>query len=156
MFVTSNGTEHGLLRYYFYFLIKERFSLKDIGSLFLDTREAAGLSLEEVSSDLNLEKVILENIEDGKTGAFQDIFALKKYISNYAKYLGLDADKIVDEFNEYVFETTSKIPVKDIEKEIEENTKGNEEKVFSPYTRHEKKPNNVLYVLVYVYDVYNS
>ena len=25
-----------------------------------------------------------------------------------------------------------------------------EEKVFSPYTRHEKKPNNVLYVLVYV------
>ena len=40
--------------------------------------------------------------------------------------------------------------VKDIEKEIEENTKGNEEKVFSPYTRHEKKPNNVLYVLVYV------
>ena len=28
--------------------------------------------------------------------------------------------------------------------------KGNEEKVFSPYTRHEKKPNNVLYVLVYV------
>ena len=120
--------------------------MKDIGSLFLDTREAAGLSLEEVSSDLNLEKVILENIEDGKTGAF----TLKKYISNYAKYLGLDADKIVDEFNEYVFETTSKIPVKDIEKEIEENTKGNEEKVFSPYTRHEKKPNNVLYVLVYV------
>ena len=52
--------------------------MKDIGSLFLDTREAAGLSLEEVSSDLNLEKVILENIEDGKTGAFQDIFALKK------------------------------------------------------------------------------
>ena len=124
--------------------------MKDIGSLFLDTREAAGLSLEEVSSDLNLEKVILENIEDGKTGAFQDIFTLKKYISNYAKYLGLDADKIVDEFNEYVFETTSKIPVKDIEKEIEENTKGNEEKVFSPYTRHEKKPTNVLYVLVYV------
>ena len=28
--------------------------------------------------------------------------------------------------------------------------KDNEEKVFSPYTRHEKKPNNVLYVLVYV------
>lgn len=54
--------------------------MKDIGSLFLDTREAAGLSLEEVSSDLNLEKVILENIEDGKTGAFQDIFALKNIL----------------------------------------------------------------------------
>ena len=78
--------------------------MKDIGSLLLSTREAAGLSLDEVSSDLSIEKAVLENIEDGKTGAFSDIFLLKKYISNYSKYLGLDADKIVDEFNEYVFE----------------------------------------------------
>ena len=70
--------------------------MKDIGSLLLSTREAAGLSLDEVSSDLSIEKAVLENIEDGKTGAFSDIFLLKKYISNYSKYLGLDADKIVD------------------------------------------------------------
>ena len=60
-------------------------------------------------------------------------------------------EKIKKAFISLVIENQSiKIPVKDIEKEIEENTKGNEEKVFSPYTRHEKKPNNVLYVLVYV------
>ena len=124
--------------------------MDEISEVLKSTREMSGVSIEEVSKDLEIPILILNQIEDGNIGAFKDIFELKKYISNYAKYLGLDADKIVDEFNEYVFETTSKIPVKDIEKEIEENTKGNEEKVFSPYTRHEKKPNNVLYVLVYV------
>ena len=124
--------------------------MKDIGTVLLDARESAGLSLDEVSADLSIEKVILENIEDGKTGAFSDIFLLKKYINNYAKYLGLDADKIIDEFNEYVFESTSKIPVKDIEKKIEEEQKVGEDKVNSPYTRFEKKPNNALYAFIYI------
>ena len=124
--------------------------MKDIGTVLLDARESAGLSLDEVSADLSIEKVILENIEDGKTGAFSDIFLLKKYINNYAKYLGLDADKIIDEFNEYVFESTSKIPVKDIEKKIEEEQKVGEDKANSPYTRFEKKPNNVLYAFIYI------
>ncbi|MDD5865883.1 MAG: helix-turn-helix domain-containing protein [bacterium] len=126
--------------------------MKDIGNLLLLTREDAGISLDEVSADLSIEKVVLENIEDGKTGAFSDVFLLRKYILNYAKYLGLDADKIVDEFNEYVFETTSKIPIKDIEKQIEKNNKNsNEEKIMSPYTKLEKKTNNVLYILIYVF-----
>ena len=51
-----------------------------------------------------------------------------RYQTVYAKYLGLDADKIVDEFNEYVFETTSKIPVKDIEKTIESINSEKEER----------------------------
>ena len=112
--------------------------MKDIGNLLLLTREAAGISLDEVSVDLSIEKVVLENIEDGKTGAFSDIFLLKKYISYYAKYLGLDADKIVDDFNEYVFESTSKIPIKDIEKQIEQNSKNSTDE------------NIILYILIYV------
>ena len=111
--------------------------MKDIGSLFLDTREAAGLSIEEVSSDLNLEKVILENIEDGKTGAFQDIFALKKYISNYAKYLGLDGEKILDEFNEYLFDMTSKIPIELIKEAKKDKNENND--TISPYTKESSK-----------------
>ena len=124
--------------------------MKELGEYLKRTRISNGVSLTEACEDLEFSTSHLENIESGNVRAFKDVYELKEDIKVYAKYLGLDADKIVDEFNEYVFETTSKIPVKDIEKEIEENTKGNEEKVFSPYTRHEKKPNNVLYVLVYV------
>lgn len=123
--------------------------MEEIGNLFLLTREAAGISLKEVSEDLNIEEAILENIEDGKSGAFSDIFVLKEFVYNYAKYLGLDAEKIVDEFNEYVFESTSKIPIKEIEKQISE-IKDDTNKVISPYTKKEPKVKNGLYLTVYI------
>ncbi len=125
--------------------------MDEIGNLFLLTREATGISLKEVSEDLNIEEAILENIEDGKSGAFSDIFILKQYIENYAKYLGLDANKILDEFNEYIFESTSRIPIKDIEKQITENLKTEEttERVMSPYTKKEKPIKSGVYLLIY-------
>ena len=103
--------------------------MEEIGNLFLLTREAAGVSLKEVSEDLEIDEAILENIEDGKSGAFSDVFVLKSYIADYAKYLGLDADKIIDEFNEFIFEATSRIPIKEIEKQISENKK-NRQKLY--------------------------
>ena len=125
--------------------------MEEIGNLFLLTREAAGVSLKEVSEDLEIDEAILENIEDGKSGAFSDVFVLKNYVADYAKYLGLDADKIIDEFNEFIFEATSRIPIKEIEKQISENEKNKEEeKIVSPYTRREKKVKNGLYLVVYI------
>ena len=126
--------------------------MKEIGELFLQTRESAGISLKEVSEDLGIEEAILENIEDGKTGAFSDIFVLKNYVASYAKYLGLDEEKIVDSFNEFVFEVTSKIPIKDIERQIEESKKNdsNDDKIVSPYTKGEKKIKNGLYLTIYI------
>ena len=71
--------------------------------------------------------------------------AAEEYIYEYAKYLGLDYDKLVEEFNEFMFEYTSKIPTEVIEriskqKEDEEKNKG----ALSPYTivnrRNYKKP----------------
>lgn len=125
--------------------------MEEIGNLLELTRESAGVSLKEVSEDLSIDEMVLENIEDGKAGSFSDVFVLKDYIFNYAKYLGLDAEKIVDEFNEYVFESTSKIPIKDIEKEIAKNIKNEEEnKVISPYTKKESPKGNGLYLFIYI------
>ena len=87
-----------------------------IGKNLKEAREKSGVSLEEASSDIQIKSVILENIEEGNIGAFKDIFELKNYLYTYAKYLGLSAEKILDEFNEYMFEYTSKIPIKAIEK----------------------------------------
>ena len=82
-----------------------------IAELLKTTREEAGLDIEEVSKDLEINSVVLLNLEEGKIGAFKDIFTLKEYLLNYSKYLGLDSQKLIDEFNEYLFEYTSKIPV---------------------------------------------
>ena len=107
-----------------------------IGESLREARLSSGVSLEEVSKDLGLNVLILENIESGKIGAFKNVLELKSYISDYAKYLGLDSEALVDEFNDYMFEYTSKIPVKEIEKSIEQQQKkeGKEKTISSPYT----------------------
>ena len=124
--------------------------MNEIGELFRVTREEAGVSIAEASKDLDIKEVILENIEDGNIGCFKDIFVLKDYIYSYSKYLGIDADKIIDEFNEYMFEYTSKIPVKDIERQIEaQNAKVEKNEIVSPYTKVSKKYNKNLYIILY-------
>lgn len=124
--------------------------MNDVGELLRFTRESSGVSLEEASADLEIKTLILENIEDGNIGCFKDIFVLKDNIRNYAKYLGLDADKVIDEFNEYLFEYTSKIPVEDIEKAMEEKQKEevSEVKIVSPYTVSKKKYDSKLIIVL--------
>ncbi len=125
--------------------------MEEIAELLRETRTEAGIELSEVSKDLDISEIILQNIEEGKIGSFKDVFTLKTYISNYAKYLGLEPDKIIDEFNEYLFEYTSKIPVKELEKTIELNTKEiNEERISSPYTVTKQKNKKGVYILFYL------
>ena len=127
--------------------------MNEIGELLRTTRESSGVSLEEASADLDIRTLILENIEDGNIGCFKDIFALKEDIRNYAKYLGLDSDKIIDDFNDYLFEVTSKIPVESIEKAMKEQQKDEqvqEDKIVSPYTASKEKTNSKLFILLYV------
>ncbi len=111
--------------------------MNEIGDTLRLEREKIGVSLEEVSKDLNIKELILKNIEDGKIGCFKDVFILKEYIKNYAKYLGIPQDSIINEFNEYLFEYTSRIPVEDIEKAIAEKEKNEnvENSIASPYTK---------------------
>lgn len=131
-------------------LKKEWITLNSIGSLLKETRESSGVSIKEASEDLNIEVNFLLNIEEGKIGCFKDIFALKDYISNYAKYLGLDSDKIIDEFNEYMFEYTSKIPIKEIEKQAQKKNKEETNKIVSPYTRPPRKYSRNYYITIYL------
>lgn len=126
--------------------------MDEIGSTLKSTRESSGVSIEEASKDVNIKVEILQNIEDGKIGCFKDIYVLKDYIKNYAKYLGLNPDKLIDEFNDYMFEYTSKIPVKKIEQLIKEKEKeqNKEEKVISPYTMDAKKHTSKIYIIIYL------
>ncbi|MBO4601195.1 MAG: helix-turn-helix domain-containing protein [Bacilli bacterium] len=126
--------------------------MNEIGNMLRVTRESSGVSIEEASRDLNIKDVILENIEDGKIGSFQDVFQLKSYISEYAHYLGLDSEKLIDSFNEYLFTYTSKIPVKEIEKKVQQQAKEEKdvEKVVSPYTKVNKSHSLMFYRIIYI------
>ena len=91
--------------------------MNEIGELLRTTRENTGVSLEEASSDLGIKTLVLENIENGNIGCFKDIFILKDDLTNYAKYLGLDSKTIIDDFNDYLFEYTSKFQLMILKKQ---------------------------------------
>lgn len=126
--------------------------MNEIGQMLASAREKNGVSIEEASTDLDIKVVVLENIENGNIGGFKDIFVLKDYIRKYAKYLGLDPEKVIDVFNEYLFEYTSKIPLKAIEKAVQDKKENGEEatKVKSPYTKVKSKHRSFKYIIIYI------
>ena len=127
--------------------------MNEIGLKLKNAREASGVSLEEASEDLSIKEVVLENIESGNIGSFKDIFVLKDYIKDYAKYLGISPSDMEKLFNEYLFEYTSKIPIKEIEEKMKEQKKLEETqplKVQSPYTTSKPKYKTKSYVLIYI------
>ena len=106
--------------------------MKDIGLKLKEKREEHGVSVEEVAEDLKMRPSQIISLEEGKKEDFKDVLFLKYFIRDYAKYLGLDGEEMVDEFNEFLFDFTSKIPLEEIEKAKLNNT--NKKEIISPYT----------------------
>lgn len=111
--------------------------MKNIGLKLKDKREENGLSIEEVAEDLKMRPSQISSIEEGKTEDFKDVFYLKYFIRDYAKYLGLDSERILDEFNEYLFDMTSKIPIELIKEAKKDKNVNND--TISPYTKESSK-----------------
>lgn len=103
-------------------------------------RESIGIELEEAALDLKVTKEELRNIEIGNIKAFENVVTLKEFICTYSKYLGLDVDDMLDEYNEYLFDQTSKISLADIKAAKRKLAKKEKkEKPFrSPYTNYKK------------------
>lgn len=124
--------------------------MKEIGEKLKDARESMGISLEEAAEDLKLKSSQIQNIEEGNIEAFKDVFYLKYFIKDYSKYLGLKYEDMVDEFNEFLFDYTSKISLKDIKEAQKKGVKEeNENRVASPYTASTEKAKLVIPVYVY-------
>lgn len=122
--------------------------MKEIGLRLKLKREENGVSLEEAASDLNMRVSQLENIENGKKDEFKDVFSLKYFIRDYAKYLGLDGEEVLDDFNEYLFEQTSKISLEEIEEAKREKEEREKDlKILSPYTKTTKDKKRFLIIV---------
>lgn len=121
--------------------------MKEIGEKLKEARESMGITIDEAAQDLKLRPTQIENIEKGNKDAFKDIFYLKMFIKNYSKYLGLDYDEMIEEFNEYLFDFTSKISIEDIKKAEREQKKKNKKlktvKIASPYTVEKQQQKQV-------------
>lgn len=124
--------------------------MKVIGDTLKNSRESMGISIEEASADLKIRPSQLQEIEDGDFKSFKDVFYLKNFIKEYAKYLGLDPVAIIDEFNEFLFDYTSKIPMDKIEEAIKVSEKERKNEICSPYTKEKKKKRKYPILLISV------
>ena len=130
--------------------------MKEIGEVFREKREEIGISKDEASADLCISIAQLDNLEDGNANAFKDVFFLKELIKKYAKYLNLDENELINEYNEFMFNYTSRIPVAEIEKKVSEIKKEEEKeaskKISSPYTKvvspEKKKTKSIVYIII--------
>lgn len=116
--------------------------MKELGEYLKKTRISNGVSITEACEDLDFSTSHLENIESGNVRAFKDVYELKDSIKLYAKYLGLDSDKVMDEFNGFLFQHTSKISLDDI-LEAQKRKEAEQKKVKSPYTKEYKEKFNI-------------
>ena len=123
--------------------------MKEIGEIFLEKRNEIGISIAEISKDLKIDEVLIENLELGNIKAFKDIIELKEVISALSKYLGLDEASIIDDLNDYLFEKTSKISLEDIQNA--EGSNKPEKKIKSPYTIEViEKKNKIKFVIIII------
>lgn len=125
--------------------------MKEIGEKLREERLSIGISIEEAAEDLKMRPIQIENIEEGNMEAFQDIFYLKYFIRDYSKYLGLKYEEMVDEFNEFLFDYTSKISLDDIKearKKADKTEKTN--KILSPYTLEPRRRINITPLIIYI------
>ena len=113
--------------------------MKEIGEFLKESRIQNGVSIEEASEDLNITIAELENLEEGNIKAFKDVYFLKNLVKDYSKYLGQDPDHILDEFNDFMFEHTSKISLEDIKEARKMIPEDDKPKIVSPYTYTKKK-----------------
>lgn len=121
--------------------------MKEMGEEFKAKREEIGITVEEVSNDLKKDYVLIENLESGNFKVFKDILELKEVVELYAKYLGLDDEKLLSDLDDYLFEKTSKISLDDIQERLKQE-KQEEKKIRTPYTLELQKKKSLTWVVI--------
>ncbi len=70
-----------------------------VGQRFREAREARGLTLPEVAEQIRIRAVYLDAIEKEDWSAIGAPVYIRGFLRTYARFLGLDAEEIVAEFN---------------------------------------------------------
>ena len=70
-----------------------------LGERFRAAREARGLSLSEVSEQIRIRSVYLAAIEEERWSAIGAPVYVRGFLRTYARFLGLDPEEIVSDFN---------------------------------------------------------
>ncbi len=124
--------------------------MKDVGIKLRQARENMDISIEEAAEDLNLMAEEINGLENGDIKFFDNVPKIKELIEIYGKYLGLHCELLIDDFNEYLFDYTSKVSLQAIKKA--EKNDDDKLKPKSPYTIEHKGMTmvaKIIYLLIF-------
>jgi transcriptional regulator with XRE-family HTH domain len=72
--------------------------LDELGSVLREAREARGLTLENATAETRIPKKYLQAMEEGRFRALPTPVHARGYLRNYAKYLGLDPNPLLESY----------------------------------------------------------
>lgn len=73
--------------------------MSSLGEQLKLVRESKGISLEDVADTLKISKKYLEALEENSFNVLPAPIYVRGFLSNYAKFLGLDPQAILDQYN---------------------------------------------------------
>ena len=79
--------------------------VKKLGELFKSKRKELNLSLKEVENATSIRTPHLESIEEGKDDQFLSPVYMLGFMRQYANFLGMDGEKLLEEHPEVVKQT---------------------------------------------------
>lgn len=79
--------------------------VKKLGELFKSKRKELNLSLKEVENATSIRTSHLESIEEGKDDQFLSPVYMLGFMRQYANFLGMDGEKLLEEHPEVVKQT---------------------------------------------------
>lgn len=121
-----------------------------LGDLLRETREQKNLSLDDVEKGTNIRKLYIKSIEEGNYEKLPGEVFLKGFIKTYGKFLGLDSQKLIEQYKQ---EKNTPNPAEEINIEtkkeevapspIEENKQQEKNSSTKILNIQQKKENNI-------------
>ena len=85
--------------------------MQNLGELLRDEREKKGLSLKEIENAISIRTLYISAIEEGNYNIIPGEVYLKGFIRNYANYLGLNGQEMVDLYRRSQNPVAENLPV---------------------------------------------
>jgi hypothetical protein len=73
--------------------------MRELGELIRSAREAKGITLEQAAAETRIRRAYLDAMEDGDLRIFPGTAYATGFLRNYATYLGLNADEVIQTFH---------------------------------------------------------
>lgn len=88
-----------------------------VGSTLRAAREKRGLTVKDIENETSIRATYIDAIEKGDYDSLPGEVYVKGFIRNYADFLGLNADNLVQEFREELHGIEAAAPVREVKNE---------------------------------------